>query len=87
MEAASRFVVEYVFHPRHRAGPLVAGRAEGLAIEHGTRLVLAGDPPGEATVLEVEFATEQALAEGKATLVLSSDLDGQIQPVVELHSH
>lgn len=81
---ASRFVVDDVFTPIHRAGPLVTGHAEEMKIENGTRLVLEGDPSDEVTVLGVEFATENALTEGSLTLVLSSDLAGRIRRGVVL---
>jgi len=81
----SRFVVDEVFRPSSRPGPLVVGRAEAMDVEPDMRLVLE-DQRGRAavTVLSVEFATPRSLAEGATTLVLDSDLDGRVRPGVDL---
>jgi hypothetical protein len=81
----SRFVVDEVFRPSGRPGPLVVGRVEAMDVERDMRLVLE-DEAGRATVtvLSVEFATPRSLAAGSTTLLLSSDLDGRVRPGVEL---
>jgi hypothetical protein len=86
--SAPRFIVEEVFAPAGRAGPLVVGRVEGTVVERGAQLVLV-DEHGRATVevLAVEFATPRGSAEGTTTLVLSSDLDGRVRPGVHLTPH
>lgn len=75
-----RFIVDEVFTPAGRRGPLVVGRSEGLHVERGLRLDLH-DEHGRATVevLAVEFATPRTAADGTTTIVLSSDLDGRVK--------
>jgi hypothetical protein len=78
-------VVDEVFTPAGRVGPVVVGRAEGMEVEPGMRLVLE-DERGRATVhvISVEFATPRSLATGRTTLVISSRLDGRVRPGAHL---
>jgi hypothetical protein len=86
--SAPRFIVDEVFTPAGRPGPLVVGRPEGMHVERGLRLDLH-DENGRATVevLAVEFATPHTTAHGTTTVVLSSDLDGRVRAGAHLIPH
>jgi hypothetical protein len=66
------FVIDAVFRPRQRAGPVLVGRASG-PVRVGSSLSAAGDALARYEVLAVEMRTPKSAQEGTVSVVVDRD--------------